>query len=362
MRVGAAGALLFLGAVAGVYIQGPGVRAFFAVSGLKPGGGALRAPIAVAPPAAPAEDATSKKGIVALGRLQPVGSVVEVAGPSAASAPRVLDLLVEEGDVVEFDAPIVVLDTYPQALASRDAARRAVDVSEAALAASKRDVSVGQREAAASIEAARAVAKKAQLDLDRTKGLVAGDAVPRAELEAAQAAAEQANAELRRAEALSGRHGSADIRLAEQNVEAAKAELARAEAELRNTTVHAPSTGTVLSINVRPGERASSGTLLTLGDLSRMEAELEVYQEAVPKLSVGRPVRLESPVLQAPLNGTIRRIGLEVGRQSLTSDDPAANTDARVVKAWVVIDESSRPQAARFVGLEVVAHIEVEDP
>jgi HlyD family secretion protein len=117
----------------------------------------------------------------------------------------------------------------------------------------------------------------------------------------------------------------------------------------------------VLSVDIRPGERALEGTLLTLGDLSRMEAEIEVYQDAVPRLAVGQPVRLASPVLQVPLTGTIRRIGLEVGRQSLTSSDPAANTDARVVKAWVNVDEAFTAQAARFVGLEVIAYIDVED-
>ncbi len=344
-----------------MYIQGPALRAFFALTGLEPGGGAFREPIAVpAPP--PAEEKPLSNGVVALGRLQPVGRVIQVAGPTAASAPRVLDLLVKEGDQVGFDAPLVVLDTYPQLLAARDAAERAVMVSEAALAKARRDVGVGQEEGRASIEAARAAAAKAKSDLTRQKALYEHNAISPAELEAAQATAEKTAAELRRAEATAARLGGADIRLAEQNLEAARAELARAEVELRNATVFAPSSGTVLSILVRPGERAPSGTLLTLADLSRMEAEIEVYQEAVPRLSVGQTVRLESPVLQAPLTGSIRRMGLEVGRQSLTGTDPAANVDARVVKAWVDIDEPSRPRAARFVGLEVIAHIELESP
>jgi HlyD family secretion protein len=298
---------------------------------------------------------------VALGRLQPVGSVIEVAGPATVSAPRVLDLLVQEGDIVEFDAPLVVLDTYPQLLAARDAAERAVHVSEAALAQARRDVSVGRQEGVAAVAVARSAAEQAERDLARQEELFEENTISRAQLESAEVAADQAAAELRRAEAAVGRLDSTDIRLAEQNLEAARAELARAEAELRTATVYAPSTGTVLSVDVRPGERAPSGTLLTLADLSRMEAEIEVYQEAVPRLSVGQPVRLESPVLQVPLTGTIRRIGLEVGRQSLTSSDPAANTDARVVKAWVDVDEASTAQAARFVGLEVIAHIDVED-
>jgi HlyD family secretion protein len=335
------------------------VRAFFSATGLEPGGGALRDPIAVSPPP-PVEPAGPSKGVVALGRLQPVGSVIEVAGPTTASAPRVLELLVQEGDVVEFDAPLVVLDTYPQLLAARDAAERAVLVSEAALAQARRDVSVGQQEGAAAVDAARTAAEQAERDLARQAALFEDQTTSRAQLESARAAADQAAAELRKAEATARRLDDIDIELAEQNLEAARAELARAEAELLTATVRAPSTGTVLSIDVRPGERAPTGTLLTLADLSRMEAEIEVYQDAVPRLSVGQAVRLESPVLRVPLAGTIRRIGLEVGRQSLTSSDPAANTDARVVMAWVNLDEASTAQAARFVGLEVIAHIEVE--
>jgi HlyD family secretion protein len=360
LLVGAAGALLVIGAIGGMYVQGPLVRAFFAVTGLEPGGGAVRDPIAV-PPAPPTEKQAPSDGVVALGRLQPVGRVIEVAGPTTASAPRVLDLLVQEGDTVEFDAPLVRLDTHPQLLAARDAAEGAVLVSEAALEKSRRDVSVGQKETRATVDAARAAAAKAERDLARQRALFEDGSSALAEFEAARTASEQAAAELRRAEAAVGRVGGTDIRLAEQNLEAARAELARAEAELRTATVYAPSSGTVLSIHVRPGERAPNGALLTLADLSRMEAEIEVYQEAVPRVSVGQPVRLESPVLEVPLTGSVRRMGLEVGRQSLTSDDPAANTDARVVKAWVDIDPDSTAQAARFVGLEVIAHIELED-
>lgn len=358
---GVAGALLVIGAIAGMYLQGPVVRAFFSSTGLEPGGGARRDLIAVpaSPPAAPPEVAS--RGIVALGRLQPVGSVIEVAGPTTASAPRVLDLLVQEGDVVEFGAPLVVLDTYPQLLAAREAAHRAVLVSEAALVQARRDVSIGRQEGGAAVDAARSAAAQAARDLARQEQLFERNSTSRGQLELAQAAADQTAAELRRAEAAAGRLDDTDIRLAEQSLEAARAERARAEAELRTATVYAPSRGTVLSVDVRAGERAPAGTLLTLADLSRMEAEIEVYQDAVPQLSVGQAVRLESTVLQGPLTGSIRRIGLEIGRQSLTSSDPAANTDARVLRVWVDVDEASTPQAARFVGLEVIAQIDVGD-
>jgi HlyD family secretion protein len=361
LRLGVGGLLLVIGAVGGMYVQGPVVRLFFGLTGLEPGGGALRAPIAVAP-AAPAPPPAPVDDIVALGRLQPLGSVIEVAAPTSAGAPRVIDVLVHEGDVVAFDAPLVVLDTYPQLSAGRDAARRAVEVAEATLVQAKRDVAVGRSEGRAAVDAASAAAAQAERERARQAELHASAGVSDAQLEAAEAQAAQAQAELRRAEAGARRFATdADITLAERTVEARRTELLRAEAELSTATVRAPSTGTVLQVHVQPGERAPSSTLISLADLSRMEAEIEVYQDAVPRLAVGQPVRIESPVLQAPLTGAVRRIGLEIGRQSLTGAEPAAQTDARVVKAWVDVDAASTAEAARYVGLEVIAHIDPED-
>jgi HlyD family secretion protein len=214
-----AGALLLIGAIGGMYVQGPIVRAFFSATGLEPGGGARRDPIAVAPsPRAEAPPAVSR-GIVALGRLQPVGNVIDVAGPTTASAPRVLDLLVQEGDIVAFKAPLVVLDTYPQLLAARDAAHRAVLVAEAALAQARRDVNVGRQEGRAAVDAASSAAEQAERDRARQEQLFERNSTARAQLESAQAAAGQAAAELRRAEAAAGRLDDTDIRLAEQNLE-----------------------------------------------------------------------------------------------------------------------------------------------
>lgn len=360
LRLGVGGLLLVIGAVGGMYVQGPFVRVFFGLTGLEPGGGSLRAPIAVAP-AAPEPPPAPVDDIVALGRLQPLGSVIEVAAPTSAGAPRVIDVLVHEGDVVAFDAPLVVLDTYPQLSAGRDTARQAVEVAEATLVQAKRDVAVGRSEGRAAVDAARAAAAQAERDRARQAELHASGGISDAQLEAAEAQAAQAQAELRRAEAAARRFATdADITLAERTVEAKRTELIRAEAELSTATVRAPSTGTVLQVHVQPGERAPSSTLISLADLSRMEAEIEVYQDAVPRLAVGQPVRIESPVLGAPLTGAVRRIGLEIGRQSLTGAEPAAQTDARVVKAWVDVDPASTAEAARYVGLEVIAHIDAE--
>ncbi|MFT4742963.1 MAG: HlyD family secretion protein, partial [Yoonia sp.] len=62
--------------------------------------------------------------------------------------------------------------------------------------------------------------------------------------------------------------------------------------------------------------------------------------------------------LAQDLSGVVSAIGLEIGRQSITSDDPAANTDARVVDVIVVLDAESSARARAFTNLEAVVRID----
>ena len=54
----------------------------------------------------------------------------------------------------------------------------------------------------------------------------------------------------------------------------------------------------------------------------------------------------------------VSAIGLEIGRQSITSDDPAANTDARVVDVIVKLDAASSEKAKRLTNLETIVRID----
>jgi len=116
-----------------------------------------------------------------------------------------------------------------------------------------------------------------------------------------------------------------------------------------------------MEVAARAGERPPADGLLRMGDTAQMEAELEVFQTMVPRVAVGQTVSLASGVLgDDPLTGTVSRIGTLVGRQSVTADDPSANTDARVLLVTVALDEASSARAAAYVNLEVVARIAVE--
>lgn len=313
----------------------------------------------------PTTTARDMTQIVALGRLQPLDGVVEVGAPtSSGGVPKIGERLVDDGVRVRAGDPLFTLDTCPQLDAIERAAAQAVAVAETNVDRARQDVRGGRKESQAALEAARVAATQAERDHARAQTLLRSGALSPEQAERKASTASQTAAELQRAQANARRWSSAvDVRVAQANLAAAQAERQRAQVELETCTVRAPSDGTVLSVEIQAGERAASGTLLRLGDLEHMEAELEVFEESVPRLAVGAPVSLESRVLgNAPLHGEIRRIGSEIGRQALIGSDPAANTDARVIRAWVELDADSSRRAAKLVGLEVVAHIEVGTP
>jgi HlyD family secretion protein len=89
-----------------------------------------------------------------------------------------------------------------------------------------------------------------------------------------------------------------------------------------------------------------------------MMVEAEVYQTLIGRVAIGDPASILAEALEQPLSGIVTAIGLEIGRQSITSADPAANTDARVVTVLVTLDPESAAAARRYANLEVVARID----
>lgn len=360
-------AILFTGAVVGLYFQPPALRGFFAITGLEPGGGAS-APIAVAPavadsPPARAEDLFDS--VVALGRVVPEGDAVTLAPPYGAGDARIAEIRVSEGDRVEAGAVVAVLDNLPQLEAALESARAAVAVREAALAQTRASVAASLRESRAEVARAEAALALAEADLARVRDLAGRGVSTAAALDRAETAAAEADRTLERARAALSRYEGAeegsqpDILLAARNLAAAEADLARAERDLAKARVVAPLAGTVLSVNARVGEHPGSEGVATLADVERMTVELEVYQTDISRVALGQTVEIRAEALgEELLTGTVTRIGLEVGRQTLVASDPAANTDARVVEVIVALDEASSARAARLTGLEVTGRID----
>lgn len=357
---------LFTGGVLGMYFQPPGLRAFFNTTGLQPGAG-TQTPIAVAMQQVSNQEqvaVVSEGDVVALGRIIPLGDIVSVATPSGAGDARIAELKVAIGDMVEKDDVLAVLDNLPQLQSAVLSAKANLRVRDATLAQTIASNQASLGEAQALLERSQATATAAQADLVRVTSLLERGITPRAEYDKSVAAADEAQRDVNRAIATLSRYAAgsetvqADIAVAEANQEASRAEVARATQDLERAYVRAPDAGTVLDIHVRAGERPPSDGIIDLGDTSQMTVEAEVYQTMIGRVTIGDPVTVTAEALKKDLTGIVSAIGLEIGRQSITSDDPASNTDARVVDVIVTLDAPSSELARSFTNLEAVVRID----
>jgi HlyD family secretion protein len=357
---------LFSGAVIGMYFQPPGLRVFFNTTGLQPGAGS-NTPIAVAITQVRTQEhiaVISEGDVVSLGRIIPRGDVISVATPSGAGDARIAELRVSVGDVVGAGDILAILDNLPQLESAVSTANAALRVREAGLLQTRASNTASLAEAQASLERAEATAAVAQSELERMTSLLERGVSTRAAFDKTLAVATQAARDVERAQATLSRYATgseivqADIAVAEANLDAARATLASAQQDLDRAFVRAPERGQVLDINVRAGERPGAAGIIDLGDTSQMTVEAEVYQTMIGRVTIGDPVTVSADAFAQDLAGTVTAIGLEIGRQSITSDDPAANTDARVVDVIVTLDEPSSAIAAPFTNLETIVRID----
>jgi HlyD family secretion protein len=358
--------IMMTGGLIALYFQPPGIRFAMRVLGLEPGGGTSH-PIAVPAPAArPAAEAARQPAIVAgLGRILPEGEVVTIAPPFGAGDARIARLNVAEGDLVAQGAVLAVLDNERQLLAAADSARATVGSREASLAQTKAAIAASRDEASAALARAEATAANAGRELDRVEELRRRGYAADQSYEQRRTIREEASREVERLRATLSRYGGdldnqPDVVVARRSLDAARADLARAEADIDKAYVRAPLAATVLSISVRPGEKPGAAGIMNIADIERMKAEVEIHQGQIGRVALGAPVEVTAPALPRPLAGTVARIGLEVGRQTVTDPSPAASTDARVIKVHVALTPDSAALARRFTNLQVTARIRVE--
>lgn len=357
---------MFTGAVMGLYFQPPALQKFYALTGLQPGGGSV-APIALPPNIDLPQDMVETmlpSDVVGLARVMPRGDVVFVAAPYGASDARVAEILVAVGELVDRGAPLAYLDNRAALESAVFLAQANLAVRRASVLQTRSAVQASRDEAQATLDQARDTAREALASLDRTEELVARGVSSSVTRDAARTAAQQAALAVTRAEVTLARFSSAeiddqpDVVVAVRNVEAAEAELARVERDLARGIVVAPIAGTILNIHATPGQRPPPEGVMEMGDISRMTAEVEVYQDRIATVRPGQPVELVARAIGRTLHGTVESIGLTVGRQGLLSDDVAANTDARVIRVVVALDALSSEIASRFTNLEVIARVD----
>jgi len=167
----------------------------------------------------------------------------------------------------------------------------------------------------------------------QVRGFAAAVMTSAANLDLSEATAEKAGLDLRRATELydSGlatqqdqETAETDFRIARSRVDAARATLKQAEAtlekarhDLAKVTIRAPMAGLITRLNVEEGENAIMGTLnnpgtvlLTIADLSTMEAEINVDETEVVDVVLGQAAEVEIDAFpDTTFTGEVTEIG-----------------------------------------------------
>jgi len=337
--------------------------------------------------------------VAALGRVEPKGGVIDVA---ASESGVVSELLVAEGDLVTQNQVLAYLDLYDVRQAERDFAQSQLAEAQQTLNA---QVQLGEarileadtrmlqidgpqaqsiRAQAATIRDLEAQRSLARIDLSRFEALAGQGAIAQQQLDAQRAevtqltqkiaAAEATLAQLDAARSADMRNATAQMGEAQANLEVSRAtagvqsaqrNLALAEAALARAVVRSPLNAQVIEIFVEPGESNSGSTgpqaILSMGNTQTMQVVAEVYETDVSRVEVGQSatIRSRNGAFDETLSGTVEEIALQIFKNDVLDDDPAANADARIVEVDITVDQ---PDVIRgLTNLQVDVEIDVDE-
>jgi HlyD family secretion protein len=259
---------------------------------------------------------------------------------------RVVELRVKEGEQVKAGQVLARLDPV-QARSQSEAAQAQVT----ALAAERDGTRQQLAAARADLAAATARAAEARANRQRVEKLFAEQLVSAGERDAAVAASDAADAQVAAAEAAVPRASDA-VRGAERRITQARALAAGAGDLLAQTQITAPIDGLVSRLQVREGEMVVIGiqnqpgtTLMTISDLSEVNAEIKVAEADVLRLALDQTAEVTLEAL--PGRRFPGRV-IEIGTSALPTTGTggaatAAAREFRVVVRIAATDIGLRP-------------------
>jgi HlyD family secretion protein len=298
--------------------------------------------------------------IAAAGRVEPGSEDIKLASEING---KLKTIFVEEGDHVQRGQVMAELENSDYR-AQVESAGAEVLQKEAEL----RKVVNGartqeRREALSSVEEALAVMSNARADMERRQKLFAAGVISREEADRYQKEYEVAKA---RYEETSQHHDlvAADAReedraMAEANLQLARAKLDESRAVLDKTFVRAPIDGTVLRKYHRAGESVSNSAsnpdpIFTIGDKRALRVRVDVDEADVSKLMLGQPAYVTADAYGTKrYSGHVVRIGQELGRKNVRTDEPTERVDNKILETLVELDSGVELP----VGLRVNAFI-----
>ena len=297
----------------------------------------------------------------------------------------ITELLVREGDTVQKGQVLLRIDDLQMAT-ERDGASAQVGAAEAeaknaeAAVATAEAKLAGEHTALANVklefEQARISRDRAKASYERKEGLYRSNLIGSEEFEISAAEASlaqqrfafnearisQAESTLKAVEAgVDAAKAGKDA--AHRRVEAARATLVRANDLVAKTVLKAPLSGLITKLNVEKGERAVPGfqsnpiaTLMTIADMSVIEAEIQVDEADIVNVALGATAEVEVDAIRdTKFAGVVTEIGQSpIQNVGGGSDQSGQNQEGKNFK--VVVRITSPPPSLR-VGLTATADI-----
>lgn len=252
--------------------------------------------------------AGENRGIGALGRIEPRSRVIKVSHNAGPEGVRVDRLLFQEADIVKSGEKLAILSDQTKKHAEVEAARTYIKVLEA------------QQNAE---QVLLAFNKKEHL---RYQSLKQSSVTSISLADAKHLAFEQSEAVVKRLSA---------------EIANAKSKQRILEAELENTFIYAPITGTILKILAWPGERITGDGLLELADLTQLDVVAEIYESDLSKIKRGQKAHINAPGFKRTYSAQVRELGFQVKKNDLNDTDPLADKDNRIIEVRLTLESQA---------------------
>ena len=192
---------------------------------------------------------------------------------------KVVNLSVAEGDIVKVGQPLLQID--PRTLETQ------VQNREASLATARSMLDQTKSQ----VESVKVTLRQAQDDFKRQEGLWKSGLTTRDAYDRAKNTVNTAETNLLQAQQ--------SVAAQEQRIKSEEANLNSARYDLTKVRVVSPINGLVTKRNIEEGETAMIGTmnnagtvLLTIADMSVIQAEVEVDETDIPFVAIGQPAKI----------------------------------------------------------------------
>jgi HlyD family secretion protein len=289
-------------------------------------------------------DANERETLVALARLEPGSRVVNVGS----SSPGIVkEILVQDGNAVERDQILVILDSHPLRLAELEAAR--LQQQRASLMPLEVEAQTAR------LRAIQAELKYARNEVGSQQGLSEKGFSAGKEFRDAKLRVRRAEEEVNEAEAVLHQL-RATVAISER--EAANGVL-KAEVTVEQTLIRSPLEGQVLRVRVREGERIDGRPVVSVGATKDMYAVAEVHANDIRLVEAGQRAQFTSPALSDPIDGRVETVGEMIFGNGITGEDPSAPRGLRVVEVRVRLEDNVL--ARRLTNLEGQLRIFLDD-